>query len=110
MAQTDVNGAGGQRAYLPGLDAFRIIAFGLVTVHHYISIEAKYAGDTLLSPQLTYGISGVDLFFVLSGYMMTRLYLDRSDDRRPGPVQFIIDRFARLYPVYWAVTAALLAV
>lgn len=110
MAQSDANGAGLQRAYLPGLDAFRIIAFGLVTVHHYISVEAKYAGDTLLSPQLTYGISGVDLFFVLSGYMMTRLYLNRSDERRPGPLQFIIDRFARVYPVYWAVTAALVAV
>lgn len=42
------------RAFYPALDGFRAIAFLLVFLHHYLS--------------LPWGWSGVDLFFVLSGF------------------------------------------
>jgi len=96
--------------YYPGLDVFRVLAFVIVTVTHLIQVEAKYAGDTLLFPQMAYGINGVDLFFVLSGYMMGRLYINRPDEHRPAPGRYIVDRISRIYPVYWAVTAILVLV
>jgi peptidoglycan/LPS O-acetylase OafA/YrhL len=50
----------------------------------------------------------VDLFFVLSGLVLTRAYLERLG-RRPsarGTLRFVRARFARVWPLYAAVTIA----
>ncbi len=96
-----------ERVYFPALDIFRIFAFGLVALNHMIVIEAKYAGDTLLFPEMIFGISGVDLFFILSGFMMGRLFLIQPDASRPKPQKFILDRISRIYPLYWLITVML---
>lgn len=103
-AQTSV------RAYRPALDGLRIVAFGLVALYHLTTIEARYGDGSLLSPRLLLGVSGVDIFFVLSGFMMGQLFIGQSATRRPTPLRFLIDRASRLFPLYWAVSLALLAV
>lgn len=50
----------------------------------------------------TFGQSGVDLFFVLSGYVIAMV-----TQGGPGPRKFILDRLTRLVPLYWVVTIAL---
>ena len=46
-------------AYVPSLDGLRTIAVGLVIAFH------------LSVPHLGLGFAGVDVFFVLSGYLIT---------------------------------------
>lgn len=51
------------------------------------------------------GARGVDLFFVLSGFLMIAI---TQNGARPG--SFFRDRFLRVVPLYWIVTAATVAV
>jgi peptidoglycan/LPS O-acetylase OafA/YrhL len=63
---------------------------------------------TLLDPQWGYphgllgiprdGFAAVDLFFVLSGFVLSRSLLASHE----GYVSFVIRRVFRLYPAYWA--------
>ena len=50
--------------------------------------------------------SGVDIFFVISGFIMWVT----TTDRAVTPAQFLVNRLTRIAPLYWAVTALALAV
>jgi peptidoglycan/LPS O-acetylase OafA/YrhL len=71
--------------YNPRLDGLRGIATLCVLLYHYFI------------PGFTAGLYGLDIFFVLSGYLITKLLLKfESDGRSLG--QFYWNRFLRLMP------------
>lgn len=78
--------------YIPELDGLRGIAILLVITFHYFS-------DLLTV--FSFGWSGVDLFFVLSGYLITsRLILTLG---KPGYfLRFYKNRILRIFPLYYA--------
>ncbi|WP_046116756.1 acyltransferase family protein [Ensifer aridi] len=51
------------------------------------------------------GAAGVDVFFVISGFIMWVI----SDHRAVTPAKFIADRVRRIVPVYWLATAVMVA-
>lgn len=51
------------------------------------------------------GAAGVDVFFVISGFIMWVI----SDRRAVTPAKFIADRVRRIVPVYWLATAVMVA-
>jgi exopolysaccharide production protein ExoZ len=51
------------------------------------------------------GAAGVDVFFVVSGFIMWVL----AEARRPSPGTFLRDRIERIVPLYWAATAVMVA-
>ena len=53
---------------------------------------------------LPLGAAGVDLFFVISGFVIARV----APGREPG--QFAIDRFWRIFPLYWLLSLPWLAI
>jgi peptidoglycan/LPS O-acetylase OafA/YrhL len=81
---------------VPSLDGVRTAAVGLVIAFH------------LSVPGMGLGFAGVDVFFVLSGYLITAgLLRDVERDGRPGYASFWRRRFTRLLP---AAALALLVV
>lgn len=73
--------------YIPALDGLRAVAISLVVVHH------------ALMPVPFGGAIGVDVFFVLSGYLITTILL--REQARAGTIslkRFYLRRIARLYP------------
>jgi peptidoglycan/LPS O-acetylase OafA/YrhL len=101
-------GPGGRvadRRWLPELDGWRGIAVGMVLVHHVYPWESfGFPGSHLLGT----GWAGVDLFFVLSGFLITNILLDTRDE--PGFwSRFAIRRALRILPLYWALMGAILA-
>ncbi|MDQ8700614.1 acyltransferase [Hyphomicrobium sp. LHD-15] len=54
------------------------------------------------------GFTGVDLFFVISGYVISRSAVAASENkgRLAGAADFGFNRAARIYPLYWVVLAA----
>jgi exopolysaccharide production protein ExoZ len=77
----------------------RAIAAIAVIVHHLSSQIA-------VTPYMTYYISkmasGVDLFFVISGFVMAWSVLE---GRKSAPLDFFGRRLVRIVPLYWLVTA-----
>jgi peptidoglycan/LPS O-acetylase OafA/YrhL len=98
-----------EHRHLAALDGLRAVAIGLVLVSH-VTIYAPHAGWVR---QLALGCAatGVTLFFVLSGYLITTLLL--REERKHGAVDlraFYVRRALRLLPaayVYLVVIAAL---
>lgn len=82
---------------LEELDALRGIAALSVVIYHFTTrYQALYGFD--IEPLLSFplGKYGVQLFFVVSGFV---IFLTLNACKHP--FDFVVSRFARLYPVYW---------
>src|SRR5947209_14444099 len=83
---------------IPQLDGLRGIAILMVVASHYgagVAVAPGSLGSYALVPFLRLGWSGVDLFFVLSGFLICRWLLER------GPsAEFYLRRAARTLPLY----------
>jgi peptidoglycan/LPS O-acetylase OafA/YrhL len=83
------------------VQALRGIAVLGVVAFHAMLVEAKYAGgDRVLPDFFRLGQSGVDLFFVISGFVIVAVTKGRFGNRRE-PLRFLWGRLTRIYPVYW---------
>lgn len=91
------SGWSGNRA--PGLDLLRAAAIISVMLYHLSShgISVPLVG--------AHGWMGVDLFFVLSGYLVASQLLRRVIENRPEHGRFYVDRALRILPAYLAVLA-----
>ena len=87
---------------LVSIQALRVIAAFMVLAFH-VSLEvAKLTPAAVLTP----GSAGVDLFFVISGFVM--LYSSERLFGRPwASAQFFKRRLVRIVPLYWLATTAL---
>ncbi len=86
---------------LNSIQVLRGVASIAVVLYHMLIIEKKYSGGDLYLPAVfKIGQSGVDLFFVISGFIMVTI-----TQRKWGPEvdrgEFLLHRFARIYPNYW---------
>lgn len=95
-------------ARLENIQALRGVAALMVLVAHVKGAESDYGGAGTLLPHFLYmGVVGVDLFFLISGFVMAHVAL--SGSRGPAPAgRFFFNRAARIYPVYWAATLLLI--
>jgi peptidoglycan/LPS O-acetylase OafA/YrhL len=92
---------------LAGVQALRALAATAVAVAH---VGAEFDGHLALPgllPNLVYGAAGVDLFFVISGFVMVyaseRLFGSEGAFRT-----FMLRRVIRIVPIYWAMTTVML--
>ena len=91
------------------LTGLRAVAATWVVVYHFsFTPGVGYGGYwEPLRPVIRAGATGVDLFFVLSGFVITLTYLERVG-RTPSVRQagtFLWARVCRIWPVYALVTA-----
>lgn len=83
------------------LDALRGLAAVAVVLFHFTTRYDQLLGHAEpLSWSLPWGHYGVDLFFMLSGYVILM-----SLERSRGAVHFAWGRLTRLYPSYWVAAA-----
>lgn len=87
-----------------GLDTLRACAIALVFMYHYMVFVSHAPTFGWFS---TVGWAGVDLFFVLSGYLIADQLLRGVRDRQPLSLwRFYLRRALRTWPAFWVVLAA----
>ncbi|CAN5308547.1 acyltransferase [soil metagenome] len=94
--------------YLPALDGVRAIAVLLVVWSHFPFVTGSAVSRAIWSvgQALRTGYFGVDLFFVLSGFLITRILLSELQDT--GEISyrdFFIKRVLRIFPIYYLCVA-----
>ena len=97
-------------AHHPALDGLRGVAVLMVLSFHFLHIDGEggVAERTLLAASRS-GWAGVDLFFVLSGFLITGILLDARG--APGYFgAFYARRVLRIFPLYYAYLAVLFLV
>ena len=99
---------GAMRERLENIQGLRGAAALLVLAAHVKEAELDYGGGGTILPHFLYmGVVGVDLFFLISGLVIAHVALSGARGREAGK-RFLYNRAARIYPVYWAVTLALM--
>jgi peptidoglycan/LPS O-acetylase OafA/YrhL len=89
---------------IKALSGLRIVAAMWVVLFHFRPLlwDAFPAFSSALKPVLNCGAQGVDLFFILSGFVLTWNYLDKMGPTfsARAAVRFLWLRLARVWPVY----------
>jgi peptidoglycan/LPS O-acetylase OafA/YrhL len=91
--------------YRPALDGLRAVAIGLVILHHTAALLVP-AWQRRFVPG---GFLGVDVFLVLSGFLITTLLLERRDREHRPLLTFYARRGLRLLPAVLLLLMANLA-
>jgi len=94
-----------------GVQLLRAIAALAVVAAHCTATQVTYAArgwSAAPAFDASAGTAGVDLFFVISGFIMASISRFYGDDAMRARV-FLVRRIVRIVPVYWLYTSALLA-
>lgn len=94
-----MSAAGTRPPLLPGLQYYRAFAAMLVVFYHAAGVfgPGGYYPQGSWESGLMFGHCGVELFFVLSGFIVCQVHWDRLD--RPGELgSYVRKRLVRIYP------------
>lgn len=95
---------------LQNIQALRGAAILAVVLFHLITIEKKYGGTkTFLPDFFDFGMFGVDLFFVISGFVMIAVTRGKFQNTKQA-IRFLYHRAMRIYPTYWVYSVLVLGV
>lgn len=91
---------------LNNLQVLRAVAAYMVFSAHLQDVELKYGQGALLGRWTDSGVWGVDLFFVLSGFVMVLVSTGTAGSPRASG-RFLWSRATRIYPLWWLCLTAL---
>ena len=87
------------KGHIPALDGLRGIAILLVLLYHFTNDYIHNFGGILYQFS-DLGWCGVDLFFVLSGFLITGILYDAKEDQHYFQ-KFYMRRVLRIFPLYY---------
>ena len=89
--------------HLPALDGIRGFAVAaLFAIHTFAQSQPTNAFETVLAKLSGLGVYSIDIFFVLSGFLITGILLDSKSKPRFFS-NFLVRRALRIFPLYYAV-------
>lgn len=94
VSEGSVGIVAGKSVYRADIDGLRALAIGMVVAFHAFS--RKFSG----------GFVGVDIFFVISGYLISRIIFSQVEDGRYSVLGFYAKRIRRIFPALIVVLVA----
>lgn len=93
------------------LDALRGLATLLILLFHATDTFQRDLDQPFLLNIFSFADAGVEFFFVLSGFTLVWVYIDKLGKGGKGRAwcSFMLKRCLRIYPFYWVVTLCLTA-
>lgn len=83
------------------MTGLRGIAAGFIIINHLLLLLPSIKNPFTLKIFGAFGLMGMSLFFILSGFVIFYNYADKIiSNPKQETVKFLIARFARLYPLY----------
>jgi peptidoglycan/LPS O-acetylase OafA/YrhL len=89
-----------QSGHIPALDGIRGLAILAVMVFHFGNFDPAAGIDNLFHKVTSAGWAGVDLFFVLSGFLITGILVDAKGNEHYFR-NFYLRRVLRIFPLYY---------
>jgi exopolysaccharide production protein ExoZ len=93
-----------QPQYVESIQAGRGIAALLVVIHHAAQKAHALSGGAI--PLFDFGIIGVDIFFMISGFIIYFVTANKTMTH----VEFMEKRIIRVFPLYWGLSLLALVV
>ena len=90
---------------IPSLDGLRGIAASMVIATHYLNGIERHRFGKVIQTYAVFGATGVDLFFVLSGFLLAGILLERRDSPNYYS-SFYLRRACRIFPLYFVLLLA----
>lgn len=89
--------------FIPQLDGLRGLCALAIVWAHFPQIGTTFLAEKFRGLPVKNGIDylGVDIFFVLSGFLITRILINDKENRTPLR-HFFIKRSLRIFPIYYA--------
>jgi peptidoglycan/LPS O-acetylase OafA/YrhL len=98
-------GEHGRHTTIVEIQHLRALAVLLVVLAHIHQSDARFFSAPLLDRTAYFGFAGVDVFFVLSGFIIHHLYRGHAG----FDLRYFLNRLNRILPLYWIFTALALA-
>lgn len=90
-----------QAWFVPSIDALRVLLCAYIILFHaHLQAYGSYA-----IPALSQGISAVNVFFALSGFVLMASFLREGQELRGGISGYLLRRARRLLPLYYGCVA-----
>ncbi|WP_447951769.1 acyltransferase family protein [Chryseobacterium koreense] len=96
------------KKFFPALTGFRAIAAWMIFVLHFFPFNNPIFPDFIKKFVQEFHI-GVDMFFVLSGFLITYRYFGQKQMNLGEIRNYFINRFSRIYPMYFLITLGVFA-
>ena len=95
-----------QRTIYPALSGLRFFAASIVFVFHNQGLFPETESGLFRAVIAEFHV-GVSVFFVLSGFLIAHLFGSKTLEKPKAYFKYLAIRFARVYPLYWAILAVL---